>query len=102
MIDLWLSVEKVALLQQASEGNKLPAQEQGLLTETIQNRLCQDWLNLFGALVESNDRIKRLTQTLQAAEHALRSYQYGNTAPYLAQEVADRIQSLLREYQEEP
>lgn len=100
MIDLWLSVEQVALLQQASEGNKLPAQEQGLLTEVVQNRLCQDWLNLFGALVESNDRIHRLTQALQAAEHTLRSYQYGNTAPYLAQEAADRIHKLLKDPEE--
>jgi hypothetical protein len=34
---------------------------------------------------------------LLAAFHALRSYQYGNTATYLAEEIADKIDVYLKQ-----
>lgn len=44
---------------------------------------CAEWLSLKNA-----DQ----TKLLQAAVHALRSYQYGNGSPDLAKEIADRIE----------
>ena len=40
-------------------------------------------------------KVDALRGVLVAAEHALRSYQHGNTAPDLAQEVADAIRAAL-------
>jgi hypothetical protein len=40
---------------------------------------------------------ERLSNALRAACHALRSYQYGNGVTELAEEVADHIDSLLKE-----
>jgi len=38
---------------------------------------------------------EELEQALSAAFHALRSYQYGNASPDLAEEIADDIEALL-------
>lgn len=38
---------------------------------------------------QAENTIRRLTKILSAAEKALRSYQFGNSAPDLAEEVAD-------------
>lgn len=39
----------------------------------------------------------RLVEALKASAHALRSYQYGNSATELAEEMADTCEKLLRE-----
>lgn len=41
------------------------------------------------------DEIERLRKALTAASHALRSYQYGNGATDLAQDVADKCDAAL-------
>ena len=39
-------------------------------------------------------------EALYAASHALRSYQYGNSATYLAKEIADKIDAISLAYAE--
>jgi histidinol-phosphate/aromatic aminotransferase/cobyric acid decarboxylase-like protein len=41
--------------------------------------------------------MSKLVATLKAASHALRSYQYGNSATDLAQEMADSIDAVIEE-----
>ena len=41
--------------------------------------------------------MSKLVATLKAASHALRSYQYGNSASDLAEEMADKIDAVIAE-----
>lgn len=55
----------------------------------------ESWGNEFTAVVLAKERIERLSKALLAAVNALRSYQYGNAATELAQEIADFGQDAL-------
>ena len=48
------------------------------------------------------DAAPELYEALKAAQHALRSYQYGNSAPALAEEIADSAQASLAKAQGQP
>ena len=56
--------------------------------------------NSLSALNDSLMRVKAerdtLLQAAEAAFHALRSYQYGNASPDLAEEIADRLDLVLK------
>lgn len=41
--------------------------------------------------------IDRARECIKASAHALRSYQYGNSSPDLAEAIADKAESILRE-----
>lgn len=45
----------------------------------------------------SKDERNKLRLLLQAAFHALRSYEFGNASPALAKDIADRIETKLAE-----
>ena len=59
-----------------------------------------NWQAIIGALDDhdaQSRRIEELQRALASAINALRSYQYGNASPELAQEVADHCAALARE-----
>lgn len=43
------------------------------------------------------DLLDRAKECIKASAHALRSYQYGNSSPDLAEAIADKAESILRE-----
>ena len=53
-------------------------------------------------LREAQETIAQLTETLRAASHALRSYQYGNSSEELAEEMADKIDAVIAARAKEP
>lgn len=54
-----------------------------------------------GQEMERRRNDESLLLLLQAAAHALRSYQYGNASPDLAEEVAEHIEALLAKRERE-
>ena len=48
-------------------------------------------------LISRREQNAKLVEVLKASMHAIRSYQYGNSATELAEEMADAYEKLLRE-----
>ena len=53
------------------------------------------------ANMDERDEIVALRKLLGAAGHALRSYQYGNASPDLAEEIANQIERALKDKRDE-
>ncbi|MGY4295336.1 hypothetical protein ACVWXN_003431 [Bradyrhizobium sp. i1.4.4] len=58
---------------------------------------CEGSIELADRLMRYVNAHEQITKTLTAAMHALRSYQFGNSAPDLAQGIADDLETLIRQ-----
>lgn len=56
---------------------------------------CEGALELADRLIRYVNAQEDITRTLTAAMHALRSYQFGNSAPDLARGIADELQTII-------
>lgn len=56
---------------------------------------CEGSIELADRLVRYVNAHDQVVRTLSAAMHALRSYEYGNSAPDLARGIADDLQALI-------
>ncbi|WKA31627.1 hypothetical protein [Bradyrhizobium roseum] len=58
---------------------------------------CENALDLAHHLILYVNAHDQVVETLKAAMHALRSYQFGNSAPDLAQGIADDLEALIKQ-----
>ena len=58
---------------------------------------CEGALDLADRLIRYVNAHADVVKTLHAAMHALRSYQYGNSAPDLAPGIADDLEALIKQ-----
>lgn len=58
---------------------------------------CEGALDLAHQLILYVNAHDQIVKTLTAAMHALRSYQFGNSAPDLAQGIADDLEVLIKQ-----
>ena len=74
------------------------AEENGSLQNVIEaERLKSRLMGLEDGFSACDSEIAELKKLLQAASHALRSYQYGNASTELAKACADKIDAALTE-----
>lgn len=64
-------------------------------TNTDASDSVYEYMGDLGEIIARNTRAVEMEKALRAASHALRSYQYGNDAPGLAEDVAANIDAII-------